>query len=271
MADDNLDPVIEKDEPVVETPTLTPDEQRALDLGWKPKDKWEGDESEWVPAKWWLKYGDLEQRSITLEAETKKKDRVIGAMKDHYVRVKDDAKAEVLAQIKKAKAEAVKQEDYQKVAELDYQVDQINSGLDNRFNKRDQEVQKVDTENVGPAPEFLEWNRHNSWYKYGSTTDELTRYADTVAVGFRQLNPTASYEQMLEFAEESVKAKYPDKFKPMPNNPVNESGSNNQPKPPKGGSKTRLTEAEKEVARNFGMTEEEYAKELEVYSKRKGL
>ncbi len=254
-------------EEVVE-PQASPEEQRAMELGWKPKDKWEGAPEDWVSAKWWLKYGDLEQQKISLESESKKKERVIGAMKEHYIHVKADAKAELIAQIKRDKQQAVKEENYERVAELDEQIDRINAGLDARFNQRDTELKEVEAEAVPPDPRFVEWNKHNSWYKLNSK-EPMTEYADTIAIGYKARNPNATYEDIFKFVEDSVKSRFPEKFKTMPNSPVNDGGNNNAPRKPKN-SGIKLDEAQKEAARAFGLTEEEYAKSLEEYDRKKG-
>lgn len=271
MEQDNKEVVTEENKEDTKEPVqLSADEERAISLGWKPKDKWEGPETDWVPAKWWLRYGDVEQKVQHLEAKDKQKERVITAMKNHYVRVKEDAKREVLESIKRQKHEAIKNEDYAKVAELDLQADYINGNLETKFKEVDAQVQATVQEDNVPSQEFLDWNRKNSWYKLGSK-DELTIEADRLARGFVSSNPGVSHGEVLDYVTTRIEKIFPDKFKkePDPISPVDEGGGHRAPT--KSGTKYKLSEAEKAAAARFGMTEAEYAKEIEAYNKRKGF
>lgn len=258
------------DKPVDDAPKVSEDEQRAINLGWKPKDQWQGSEDDWVPAKWWLKYGDVEQKAIILEQQDKHKEKVIASMKGHYIRVKEDAVKEALDIIKRQKREAVKNEDYQKVAELDTQADELEVGLRNRFKHNDSDVAKVE-QAQGPDPDFLEWNRHNNWYKVGSG-DQLTVDADTLGIGFKNRNPNATSKEILEYVEGKIKTMHPDKFKKAEPTPsaVDDGGSNTQSPTRSQGTKYKLSEAEKVAAEAFGISEAEYAKELQKFDQRKG-
>jgi hypothetical protein len=251
--------------------TYTEDEQRAIDLGWKPKDQWQGGETEWVPAKWWLKYGDVEQRAQTFESQDKQKTRVIEAMKGHYLRVKEDAKKEVLETIKRQKREAIKDEDFQKVAELDVQADLINNNLETKFRENDTHIQRDTQVDPGPDPEFFNWNRQNSWYKLGST-DSLTVEADSLAVGYKQKNPNASYKQVLEYVSDRIPKIFPEKFKKDEEVIMTavDDGTTSRQSPRKTEGKYKLNDAEKEAAKMFGMTEEEYSKDLKKWDAQRG-
>lgn len=251
---------------------LSPEERRAIDLGWKPKDQWQGNEDDWVPAKWWLKYGDLEQTKIALEQQDKHKERVINAMKNRYMRVKEDSVKEALDIIKRQKREAMKEENFQAVAELDAQAELLKEGLENKFKQADAEFAQQDTQVNTPPPEFYRWNRENSWYKFGDTTDPMTVEADTLAFAIRSRNPNASYNEILSTVTEKIKRMFPEKFKKEPD-PVNavDEGSETGSRASKGTkSSYKLDAAQKEAAMRFGMTEAEYAKEIAEWERRKG-
>lgn len=252
---------------------LSEDETRAVSLGWKPKEEWQGNPDDWVPAKWWLKYGDVEQRLLSAEQEAKHKEKVLGSMKNHYVRVKEDAIAEIRDTIKRAKKEAMKNEDFARVAELDLEQEVLETNVKQKFAQADEDAKKDVAAQPGPPPEFYEWNRRNSWYTLGST-DELSSEADSLAIAYMQKNPNASYKEMLTTVEGKIKKLFPDKFKgeEPPIMAVDDGGGEHGSKGTKGGTKSpKLSDVEKEVAKRFGMTEAEYAKERDKYSERKGL
>lgn len=253
---------------------LSEDETRAVSLGWKPKEEWQGNPDDWVPAKWWLKYGDVEQRLLSAEQEAKHKEKVLGSMKNHYIRVKEDALAEIRDTIKRAKREATKNEDYARVAELDAEQEILENNVKQKFAEADTAAKKdIEAPSNTPPPEFHEWNRRNPWYTLGST-DELSSEADSLAVIYMQKNPNAPYKEMLTVVEGKIKKLFPEKFKAEepPIMAVDDGGGEAGTRNPKTSSKsTKLSEVEKEVAKRFGMTDAEYAKERDKYSERKGL
>lgn len=252
---------------------LSEDETRALNLGWKPKDQWQGNPDDWVPAKWWLKYGDVEQRALTAEQEAKHKEKVLGSMKNHYIRVKEDALAEIRDTIKRAKRDAMKNEDFARVAELDAEQEVLENNVKQKFAKADADAQNDTQAPAGPPPEFFEWNRRNSWYVLNSK-DELTSEADALAIAHMQRNPNSTYREMLVDVETKIKKLFPEKFKmeEPPIMAVDDGGGEGGTRQPKQSSKApKLSDVEKEVAKRFGMTDAEYAKERDKYSERKGL
>jgi hypothetical protein len=89
-----------------------------------------------------------------------------------------------------------------------------------------------------------------------------------------QKNPNAAYPDMLKDIEVKMKKLFPEKFKgeEPPIMAVDDGGGEHGSKGTKGSSKSpKLSDVEKEVAKRFGMTPEDYAKERDKYSERKGL
>jgi len=250
---------------------LTEDETRAISLGWKPKEEWQGDPNDWVPAKWWLRYGDVEQKATALEQENKHKERVLKSMKDHYTRVKEDSIREVLDIVKRQKRVAVQNEDFQKVAELDAQADMLEAGLKGKFAQTDKMVEQAEVPQ-GPPPEFYAWNRENSWYTINGG-DEMSTKADALAIGYVQTNPKLSYQEVLQKVTNDIKKLFPDKFKKEepPVTGVDDGGGREASRTTQSKENDyKLTPAEKEAADRFGMSYKDYAAELKAYDKKKG-
>ena len=270
---DQLDKVEEKEVEQPETkqteePKYTETEAEALATGWVPKDQWKGAEEDWVPAKAYLKYGQVESDLKRVRSEASQKEKVIKSMKDYYLNVKEDAKKEILDTLKRHKREAIKNEDYAEVAKLDVQIDEINDNLDRKFKASDEKVKNIEVPQ-GPPPEFFDWNRKNSWYVLGAQ-DGLTKEADALAIGYAQAYPAAKYDDVLNYVEETIKAKYPQKFEKPRGRPtdVNEPGESVGDAKPK--TKVKLTPAERQAAEAFGMTPEEYAAGLQKWESTRG-
>lgn len=270
-----MDP--QNDDGVVDTPEdapeLSADEQAATKAGWKPKDKWDGGEDEWVPAKAFLKFGEVQTQLKQAKQDSSQKEKVIKAMKEFHLQVKEDAKKEVIDTLKRSKREAVKAEDFQKVAELDVQLDELETNLDNRFQKIDQRQREMEVQSQGPTPEFLEWSARNSWYKLGATTG-LTKEADEIGASYVEAYPDSKKrpQEVLDYVEKRIKKLFPDEFENRER--ARPSAVDDVPRDrldtPVGKTRVRLSEAEKAAADAFGMTHAEYAEGLKKWDRMKG-
>jgi hypothetical protein len=159
-------------------------------------------------------------------SDASQKEKVIRSMKDYYLNVKEDAKKEVLDTFKRQKRDAIKNEDYAEVAKLDLQIDELTDNLDRKFKVNDEKFHAAEQQQqMGPPPEFFDWNKKNDWYVLGSQNG-LTKEADVLAVSYAQLNPNASYPDVLKFVGEKIRQMNPDKFAPKEprHTDVNEPG-----------------------------------------------
>jgi hypothetical protein len=269
------DQILDNQETVVvdtpEPPKYNEVEQEAIQSGWVPKDEWKGSEDDWVPAKQFVKRGQLEAELKRQRADGAHKEKVIKSMKDYYLNLKEDAKKEVLDSLKRSHREAIKSEDYVEATKISLQMEEMEDNLDRKFKQHDEQVAQVTAPVHTPPPEFFEWQNRNSWYKMGQD-DEMTIEADQLAVAFAKRNPNKDYIEMLNYVTERMTKMYPEKFmtkqKERVADDVNEPGSVQS----KGDnrSKTKLSPAEKEAAAAFGLTEQEYAEGLRELDKKKG-
>lgn len=269
MTDQILD---KQEEPKDTPPQLSETEQQAIDNGWVPKDQWKGAEDDWVPAKQFIKYGQVEAELKRQRQEVSQKEKVIKTMKDHYLNVKEDAKREVVDTLKRTQKEAIKNEDYAEATKIGLQIDELEDNLDKKFSQHEQKMEEVSSTPPGPPPEFYEWNSRNGWYKMGQN-DEMTIEADQLAIAYAKRNPNKTYQDMLEYVTDRIQKLYPEKFVPKQKereaDDINEPGAV-QNKGTSGKTKIKLTDAEKEAAAAFGLTYEEFAESLKEYDKKKG-
>ncbi len=249
-----------------QTPEYTPDEQKAMSEGWKPKDQWEGAEDEWKPAKVFLEIGELKNKLQSADQDRKKLNKVVALMKDHHLQVRQAAYEEALKTLREERKAALASEDFAKAEELRDRIDDIR---DRKVNDRvlPPDVQrKVDEQAHEPDPAFFEFLDRNPWYKpAGPNTrqDEMSKEADALGFAVAQQNPDWDFKTVITEVEKKIRKLYPEKFA-TPRSPVNEGGSRGS-----GSSGTketvRLSEEQLAVAKSFNMTPEQYAKELKSY------
>src|SRR6266702_2198796 len=82
-----LEPVVETKEEGNEPPKHTALEERAIEQGWRPKDEWDGDESEFRSAREFIDRGELLRKISSQGDELRKLKEVAGALSEHNKQV----------------------------------------------------------------------------------------------------------------------------------------------------------------------------------------
>ncbi|MCA2570693.1 hypothetical protein [Microcystis sp. M42BS1] len=238
----------ENQEPTQEnTPEVPEIEVQAREMGWKPKEEYEGDPSKWVSAEIYVAraplYEELERRG----KEMKRYRQDLEAVKQQYVKMEEAAYQRALNALKQERKEALINEDVQKVLELDDKIEEL------------REAKPVQQPNIQEIQQLTqEWLTQNEWYE---KDPNLREYADGVghALAGRGLDPVSVLEQV----SAKVRQMFPEKFqKKVTVLKVENAPSGNKPKPV---DKFELTEDEKKAMRAFarmGISEEQYIEDL---------
>lgn len=186
--------------------TTEEDEVEALakEMGWKPKENFGGDESDFVDAKSFIRKGQDIQDSMRKSLKNQK--RQLSDMSSNIVELKQHNerayKAEVanlkkeLTSLAAQKKEAIADGDVEKVSEIDEQIDTVKESIAEPGPKS----KEIQSDN----PEFDEWEKENPWY----ADPEMARYADSIA----DENKGLSFKRASALATKRVKEAFPDKF-----------------------------------------------------------
>jgi hypothetical protein len=246
------------------TPKYTEEETIAMTRGWKPKEEWDGDEGDWKPAKVFNEIGELKEKIVSSEKELKKTNKVIQLMKEHHLNVRQSALKEAIETLKSERQAALKEQDFARAEEIRDQIDDVKD----RFKKDDvlpaAVEKKIEAELQDPDPEFYAFVNRNPWYKPNGA-NEMSKKADALGWAYKQEDPNITFPEIIKKVEKDIRKLYPEKFE-SPRNPVNEGGTRGGGSG--GGKAPKLSDEELAVAKNFGMTPEEYAKELQSYKGR---
>lgn len=275
MTENNQEVVVENDKPVVDEPPKTPEyseeETIAMARGWKPKEEWDGDESDWKPAKVFNEIGELKERLVGAEKETKKANKVIQLMKDHHLNVRQSAFKEAVESLKAERAKALEDQDFAKAEKIRDEIDEVKDKFKTHDTLPKQVEEKLQQEAPEPDPAFYAFVERNPWYKPDGG-NEMSKKADALGWALREADiqkngqPTLSFTEIVKQVEKDIRKLFPEKFE-SPRNPVNEGGNQQGGSGRKKGSAI-LSDDEAAVAKSFGMTPEEYAKERDAYKGR---
>lgn len=198
---------------VVETTTtveITPVEQEALNQGWVPKDKWVeqgGDAEEWRSAKEFVARGELYKSLHQTKNDLKKTQAALSALQRHHQYVFEKAHQTALNDLKLQRRSAIRNDDLETAETLAEEMEALKE--QHAQEKAQLQVAQAAEANAGVPPEFVSWRAKNVWY---DTDTELRDFADAMGLVHVNRNPGKSPTEVLQFIENEVKKKFPEKL-----------------------------------------------------------
>lgn len=275
MAEENLQ---EGSEIVVER---TPDEQRAMEHGWVPKEEWSGNPDEWIPANVFNMRGEFFSRISKDKTKIAELTQTVDALVEHNKKIFDAAYKKAIDDLKREKKQALEEGDNQAVLDIDDKIEELREDTEKQKKELEERVQTARQQQSNPV--FDSWHAHNSWYMQDSVA---TAYANEVASDINRAAQVAGvqpdYNKLLSEVGRKVRQKFPEKFgrTSTKTDPVEPGGETTTPTRStnsriSGISRNDLTEAERRIMDTIlkttpKMTEKEYLEQYNTYAKRKG-
>ncbi len=272
---------VEQKQEVVKAPEYSAKEQQAMELGWRPKDDFDGDPEEWVSAREFLKRGELFGRINSYRHEIDNLTKTVNALKSHNEKMFEDQYKDEISKIKTARKQALREGDTEIVADLDDRLDEV----EEKFEKKQEELKKQEEQQKQQAsvghPAFQPWVDANRWY---ANDAELRGYADGVANKIVQDARAASqeveFERLLVEVSRKVKQRFPEKFPSGERKRTVERPSDDAKSKTSGLSadlkaiEDSLSEGDRDIMKtlvsNKTMTKTEYLTQLKEYNQRRG-
>lgn len=186
----------------VEAPQLTDIEKRALEMGWRPKEEFAGDEDDFIDAKEFVRRKPLFDKIETQSKEIKNVRKAIDALKEHYSAREAAAVQQALSKLKEARQEAISNADGAAFDQIDTEIKRVEKEAD--------QLKKLDAEeNATPElhPEFVSWTKRNSWY---NDVGYMRKWADDFGIELARQGATPS--EVLKKVEQAVKKEFAHKF-----------------------------------------------------------
>lgn len=265
MSEENqvVEEVVEQTEQVEDKPEaateLSATEQRALEMGWRPKEEFEGNEEDFIDATEFVRRKPLFEKIDNVGKELRETKKALKALQAHHEKVKEAEFQHALKSLREEKKVALEAGDADRLIEID---DQIADAKAQEVVNRNRQVQEA----AVPHPNFIQWAARNPWYR---TNAELTVVADQIGTAYAASNPTLSPDDVLKYVEQRVKKLYPENFSnPNKTRPSAVEGGTSTPskKPADDISNYPLTDDERRVMMTFVrqgiMTKEQYINDL---------
>lgn len=260
-----------KEELDVQTPELSPAEEKAAGLGWVPKEDWVAagkDPDDWKPAKLFLEHGDMIGQIRAKSRELDDTRQALRFMHEKNKTVFENGYKTAISELRQQKRQALADGDLVLADQIDEKIEVTKDELDAVRKTPPPQPKQVD-------PEHETWLQQNMWY----TDPVMQRYADSLAIEYIRVNKgTVTPNQVRDYLSKEVPKEFPHKFASQPKkvtgapSPDGEGRTNNQ-RPQSNGLPAKLAKAKSEMTdeqknimktlvKSTGMTEAKY---LEMY------
>jgi len=231
------------EESVTSNEISTEVQHEAESQGWVPKERFRGNESDWVDADTFVKRGreilpilrknnenlikDLQATKDQLKEFREAAEEFKKFQRDSYERKAQEYESQI-QEIKESRAQAISDGDGQKVNALDDALDQAKEN----FKEAKQSVKDVvSAKNLEPTPEAIDpglqvWLDRNTWF---GQDKRLTGMVNGIGESLRLEFPLLKGQAFLDKLDEVLAEEFPNKFgkKQSPSSRV-ESGSGRQ-------------------------------------------
>lgn len=188
--------------PEVKEPTDI--EKRAMEMGWRPIEEFNGEPDDFIDAKEFVNrkplFDRIEQQSKQIKAVTK----ALETWKDHYTKVKEVEYKRALDSLKEMRKTALRDGDADQFENVDAEIKRVEAQAVEIREANEQPI--VQEEQV--HPEFQSWLNKNPWY---NEPGYMKIFADDVGkrLAASGMTPTA----VLKEVEVAVRKEFPHKFK----------------------------------------------------------
>jgi hypothetical protein len=235
-------------------------EQRALEMGWRPKDEFDGSEDDFIDAKEFVRRKPLFEKIENQSRELKAVRKALDAFKEHYSTVKKTEYERAMTNLKASQKQAVADGDIERYHMLSEAHDNLKEEA-TKFEKEQSQIQVQDP--VAPHPHFVAWVDRNPWY---ASQAHMRVFADDLGVRLaaQGMNP----DEVLKKVEQEVRKEFPTKFRNQnKDNAPDVSGKSNPGRTPKN-EEIELTEQERTImttlVRGGHITKEKYIADLKA-------
>jgi hypothetical protein len=231
--------------------------ERAMEMGWRPEEEWDGAPEDFIDAKEFVRRQPLFEKIDHQSRELKELRRAFDAFKQHHSKVKEAEYTRALAALKAERRRALSDGETDKALYIEDKIDEIQEQKEQFDASATTSTPAAEPET---RPEFVQWRQSNSWY---GRDIAMTAVADRLGVEYTQEGYTSS-EVLAKVARE-IKKEFPHKFRNERREraPAVEGGSRMSISKDE---EFQLSDDERRIMNRMvsagAMTKEEYIKEL---------
>jgi len=241
-------------------PEHTEIELKAMEMGWRPKEEFSGDETEFVDAKEFIGRQPLFDKIATQNREVKQLRQAVEALKTHYTTVRETEYKRALEVLKTERKTAVTEGDGDKFEALSQEIANVEEQVATMQQLKEQPLVQETTVH----PEFQTWISANSWYQ---SNKYMREFADDEGKRLHASGMTPT--DVLKAVAQAVRKEFPNKFQnPNKASAPNVASSTGKASKSEASIESTLTEQERHVmntlVRGGHLSKEKYLADLKT-------
>lgn len=254
-----VEPKVEEvKEPEVKEHTET--EKKAMGMGWRPKDQWNGPDEEFTDAGEFVRRQPLFDKIEYQSKKLKNIELTLTQLTEHHAKVRQTEYERALKELKEVRREAIKDGNAEQALVFEDRIEELEES-----HKKTEPVIVAPRQNE-PTSEFLTWVQTNQWYVKDS---DMHDFADGVASAYIKRNEISgrsiTEHDVFTHVTDKIKRAYPEQFgNPNRDRPGVVTNGDMNGRATK--STFKLTPEQEDVARSFEksgvMTKAEYIAEI---------
>ncbi len=207
MSEENTQDLPEgTEQPEQKAPELSPIEQKALEMGWRPKEEFDGDEEAFIDAKEFVHRAPLFEKISSQSKSIKRLEAALEGMRTHYTKVQQTEYQRALKDLKAQQEAAVEEGDLTKYHALNERREAIEQ-------EHQELVEGIQAPVTPQVPEELQqWVSRNPWVEQHP---HMRVFADKVAETFvaKVRAGLMTPADVLREVEKQVRVEFPNKFR----------------------------------------------------------
>jgi hypothetical protein len=237
----------------------TPIEKRAMDMGWRPADQFDGDPDDFIDAKEFVRRQPLFDRIEQQSRQIKNVTKAMEALKTHYTQVKEVEYERALKALKEGRKTALRDGDADTFDTYDQEIQRVEEEAAKIRAAREAPIVQEETMH----PEFQAWVNKNRWY---NDAGYMRVFADEVGqkLAAQGMQPS----DVLREVEKAVRKEFPGKFTNPNKAKAPDVDSTESPTRATRRNEIELTDQEKRVmdtlVRGGHITKEKYLADLKL-------
>lgn len=241
-------------------PQVSSLEQRAMEMGWRPKEEFNGNEEDFIDAKEFVRRQPLFDKISHQSQQLRKVHESLNEFKQHYAKVEQAAFDRAIKELKAEQKVAIKDGDLERYHELQEDIEAQREQAEQAL----EVAQKHEPSPAGEAhPEFQSWQARNPWY---NQQGYMKAFADEH--GLKLARQGMSPGEVLKAVEKAVREEFPNKFRNSnkDNAPQLENSGNGSKSSGRSSKDYQLSDVERKVMNDLvsrgALTKEQYIADL---------
>lgn len=174
-------------------------EVKAREMGWKPKEEFEGDTAKWVEADEFVRNAPFFETIHKQNRTIKKLEKMVSTMAQHTEEVKKASYDQAIKDLKAQKKVAASENDVARVVEIEEKIEAVQSQAKVASSPKDDAVEVFET-----------WKEKNDWF---DSDEDMTNYANGVGSRIEREHPDWTPVAVLAEVEKKTKKAFESKFK----------------------------------------------------------